>query len=57
MTNDGLRVEDNPRRDDIALLDERLDEFNAAAGGVDDGRSLAVFVRDAGGAIVACSYC
>lgn len=53
MASEGLRVEDNPRREDIALLDERLHEFNVAASGVDDGRRLAVFVRDAGGEIVA----
>lgn len=53
MTSEGLCVENNPRREDLALLDERLYEFNAAASGVDDGRWLAVFVRDAGGEIVA----
>ena len=48
-----LRVEDEPRREDLALLDERLYEFNAAATGIDDGRWLAVFVRDGDGTIVA----
>jgi len=48
-----FRIEDDPRREDIALLDERLYEFNAVASGVDDGRSLAIFVRDADGTIVA----
>ncbi|PYM90053.1 MAG: GNAT family N-acetyltransferase [Candidatus Rokuibacteriota bacterium] len=52
MTED-LRVEDDPRREDVALLDERLYEFNAAATGVDDGRWLAIFVRDRDGAVVA----
>ena len=50
---DDLRVEDDPRREDVALLDERLYEFNAAASGIDDGRSLAIFVRDGDGTIVA----
>ena len=48
-----LRVEDDPRREDVALLDERLYEFNAAASGVADGRSLAIFVRDGDGPVVA----
>jgi ribosomal protein S18 acetylase RimI-like enzyme len=50
---DELRIEDDPRREDLALLDERLYEFNAAATGVDDGRYLAVFLRDDNGTIVA----
>jgi len=53
MADDDLRVEDDPRREDVALLDERLYEFNAAASGVRDGRWLAVFVRDGSGAVVA----
>jgi ribosomal protein S18 acetylase RimI-like enzyme len=48
-----LTIEDEPRREDVAFLDERLYEFNAAANGVDDGRRLAVFVRDDHGTIVA----
>jgi len=48
-----LRIEDDPRREDLALLDDRLYEFNAAASGVDDGRSLAIFVRDGDQTIVA----
>jgi ribosomal protein S18 acetylase RimI-like enzyme len=53
MADDDLRIEDDPRREDVALLDERLYEFNASASGVDDGRSLAIFVRDGDGTIVA----
>jgi len=48
-----LRVEDDPRREDVAVLDERLYEFNAAASGVHDGRWLAIFVREDDGTIVA----
>jgi ribosomal protein S18 acetylase RimI-like enzyme len=48
-----LRVEDDPRREDVAVLDERLYEFNAAASGVHDGRLLAIFVREDDGTIVA----
>lgn len=50
---DELTIEDEPRREDVALLDERLYEFNAAATGIDDGRWLAIFVRDAAGTIMA----
>jgi len=53
MTEYELKIEDEPRREDVALLDEQLYEFNAAATGVDDGRWLAIFVRDTDGAIVA----
>ncbi len=53
MTSEALRVEDDPRPEDTAFLDARLYEFNAAATGVDDGCWLAIFVRDAGGEIVA----
>jgi GNAT superfamily N-acetyltransferase len=50
---DELTIEDAPRREDVALLDERLYEFNAAATGIDDGRWLAIFVRDDAGTIMA----
>ena len=50
---DELKIEDEPRREDMALLDERIYEFNAAASGVDDGRLLAIFIRDDHGAIAA----
>jgi ribosomal protein S18 acetylase RimI-like enzyme len=50
---DEFPIEDEPRREDVALLDERLYEFNAAATGIDDGRWLAIFVRDDAGTIMA----
>jgi hypothetical protein len=53
MASDDLRVEGDPRLEDVRLLDERLYEFNAAASGVHDGRSLAVFVREADDSIAA----
>jgi ribosomal protein S18 acetylase RimI-like enzyme len=46
MTDNELRVEDEPRPEDVARLGDRLYEFNAAASGVDNGRWLAIFVRD-----------
>ena len=48
-----LRVEDEPRQEDVALLNEQLYRFNAAATGVDNGRWLAIFVRDAAGQLEA----
>ena len=53
MGDDDLRAEDEPRPDDVAWLEDRLYDFNAGLTGVRDGRWLAVFVRDASGAIVA----
>ena len=53
MTYPELRVEEEPRREDMALLDDRLYEFNAAATGIDNGRWLAIFVRDAAGELMA----
>jgi ribosomal protein S18 acetylase RimI-like enzyme len=53
MSDNNLRVEDSPRRDDVAFLHARLYEANAAATGVDDGRWLTFFVRDASGTISA----
>jgi hypothetical protein len=50
---DELKIEEEPRREDVAVLDERLYEFNARATGVDDGRWLAIFVRDDVGTIMA----
>ena len=50
---DDLRFEANARPEDVALLDARLYEFNAATSGVDNGRALAIFVRDGDGTIVA----
>ena len=53
MASEELRVEEDPRPEDIALLNDRLYRFNAAATGVDDGRWLAIFVRDAAGQVEA----
>ena len=48
-----LRIEEEPRPEDIALLNDHLYRFNASVTGVDDGRWLAIFVRDAAGQIEA----
>jgi ribosomal protein S18 acetylase RimI-like enzyme len=50
---ESLRVEEDPRPDDVAWLGDQLYRFNAAATGVDDGRWLTIFVRGADGQIEA----
>lgn len=51
-----LAVIDNPSRDDVHALGERLYEFNVAASGIGDGRELAIFVRDDDRRIIAGLY-
>jgi ribosomal protein S18 acetylase RimI-like enzyme len=46
-------IEDDPRPEDVALINDGLTRFNFAATGVDNGRWLAIFVRDASGQIEA----
>ncbi len=48
-----LRVVDDPSTDDLAALDERIYAFNVAATGIDDGRLLAIFEKDAAGNLIA----
>ena len=48
-----LVVEDTPNPDDVAYIDEQLNAFNIRTTGYDDYRPLAIFVRDAAGAIIA----
>lgn len=49
----GLTIEDAPSEADERFVEERLLAYNIAATGYDDYRPLAVFVRDASGAIIA----
>jgi len=51
--HDDLRIEDEPRLADVAALDDRLYRYNAAVTGCDDGRWLAIFVRDEHGELMA----
>ena len=44
---------EEPSSADVEFLEERLYEFNAAATGISDGRTLGVFLRDESGNIVA----
>ena len=53
MLDDELRIEDDPRPEDVATLSERLYEHNASVTGCHDGQSLAIFVRDGEGRIIA----
>ena len=53
MAMQEFQIEDDPRPEDKALLNDRLYEFNAAATGCHDGQWLAVFARDASGEITA----
>ena len=48
-----LRIEDEPRQEEVVALDDRLHRHNVAATGCDDGRWLAIFVRDGTGEIMA----
>jgi GNAT superfamily N-acetyltransferase len=51
-----LRVTNEPSRDDVQFLEERLYEFNASRTGIDDGQLLGIFARDAAGRIVGGLY-
>lgn len=51
MTTETIRATDRPSAADIELLERGIYEFNVAATGHRDGRLLAVFARDASGAI------
>jgi ribosomal protein S18 acetylase RimI-like enzyme len=48
-----LVVEDHPDPRDADFLGDQIDAYNIAVTGIDDYRALAIFVRDAGGQIVA----
>jgi GNAT superfamily N-acetyltransferase len=48
-----LRIESERRLEDVAALDEHLYRHTAAVTGCDDGRWLAIFVRDAAGDVMA----
>jgi ribosomal protein S18 acetylase RimI-like enzyme len=42
----GMRVESEPKSEEVRLLDERLHEFNVQATGTSDAKLFAVFLRD-----------
>jgi ribosomal protein S18 acetylase RimI-like enzyme len=48
-----LEISSEPSVEDVHFLDDRIYDFNVEATGIDDGRWLAIFARDAAGGIVA----
>ena len=48
-----LRVEVDPAPSDIRFLEARLYDYNVEQTGLNDGRSLSIFVRDETGEVVA----
>jgi GNAT superfamily N-acetyltransferase len=51
--DEDLRIESEPRLEDVAALGEHLYRHSAAVTGSDDGRWLAIFVRDDAGTVTA----
>ena len=52
MAQGHLTIEEEPDERDRRFLEERLHDFNVAATGIADGRLLAIYERDAQGAIL-----
>jgi len=48
-----VTVRDHAEVDDVEFLKDRLYEYNVARTGIADGREVAIFLRDDGGAILA----
>jgi len=46
-----LEIEDDPSEADVRFVEDQVDEFNMATTGFRDVRRLAIFLRDATGAI------
>jgi ribosomal protein S18 acetylase RimI-like enzyme len=53
MHTPDLIVEDNPNPQDTQFLEDQINAYNVAVTGIVDWYPLAIFVRDAGGQIVA----
>lgn len=51
-----MAILEEPERDDVQFLDERLYEFNVSRTGITGGRLLAIFVRGGQGEIIAGLY-
>ncbi len=51
-----LEFEPDPSAADVRFVDDRLYDFNVATTGIDDGRYLAIYVRDENGGILAGLY-
>jgi GNAT superfamily N-acetyltransferase len=50
--NQNLSIESEPKPEDIALLETRINEFNVQATRIDDGKYLGSFLRDPDGTTV-----
>ena len=48
---DPIRVEDEPLPRDLERLEHEINQFNFRVTGIHDGRSLAVFLKDASGVL------
>ena len=51
--NDSVIIIDNPHRDEIQFLDEKIYEYNVSTTGITDGNYLASFVRNEQNEIIA----
>ena len=47
-----IRIEHEPRPEDIRVIEDRLVDFNVARTGIQDGKLVAAFLRDADGATI-----
>ena len=53
MDGTPLTITDDPTRDDVHYLDDRLYEYNVEKTGFSDGRWLSIFLRDDDGKVMA----
>src|SRR5262245_9397177 len=53
MTDDTLRIDSDPKLEDIQFLEDRINDFNFKTTGITDGQSLSILLRDETGEIIA----
>jgi GNAT superfamily N-acetyltransferase len=56
MPDHSITMTDQPARADVDFIEERINEYNIAQTGRDDGQELALFIRDESGEIVGGLY-
>ena len=56
MTQPLPPIDSNPSPADVQFLEDRINEFNVARTGFDDGRLLSIFLRDESGTVSAGIY-